>query len=580
MKKAKLFAGVCAGVLALSSAMAVSAADYVEYGYTPDFKIDFEKFIYEPGAFPLETAGTGKNHKYSDLEVISGAAEGSVEIVDAGSKHGNAVKINMADAIPGAAFAVQNATDLVHTYNSGKITVKYDMLIPEELDAEAGEQVFVQVYTGKTDLIGVFGKGGNISYPVNEWFTVTANYYLSADNKSGQKEILFTDKNGVTTVIAQKAAMPANQFFNGLVGGGISKLRFFSSANQNHSFLIDNISITALPGINAESGEYVLEAQSKGTGDFLAPITNKGTTYFASGIGGKDYTVTKFEATAGQDLTTGIQTREAFRTGVFTDDYVEFNSEYYFPTACNNVSVFTQVFSAIKASSNYGDGAQNRFIIPWEIRNGKIGLYNAYASYNISATPIDVPLNTWFTIKSKITKEDGKMFFAVDVINQADGKTTNIIPKAEVTWNGNEYLSTGLFALRESFSRVSGSDAVGPFYIGNKSLLKSSAYEIGEIAFTDDEGFEIDYIDGIAGINTFVNAVDYTGNGKNVMLWCAAYDENDVLIDVKIKAGQLPKGTPDIITLDDYFEIPENASYFKAGLVDDNMTPLAFGYLE
>ena len=53
-----------------------------------------------------------------------------------------------------------------------------------------------------------------------------------------------------------------------------------------------------------------------------------------------------------------------------------------------------------------------------------------------------------------------------------------------------------------------------------------------------------------------------------------------MLIDVKIKAGQLPQGTPDIITLDDYFEIPDDASYFKAGLVDDNMTPLAFGYLE
>ena len=100
-----------------------------------------------------------------------------------------------------------------------------------------------------------------------------------------------------------------------------------------------------------------------------------------------------------------------------------------------------------------------------------------------------------------------------------------------------------------------------------KKLVNEYPYdEIPEppevIAFTDDEGFEIDYIDGIAGINTFVNAVDYTGSGKNAMLWCAAYDENDVLIDVKIKAGQLPQVTPDIITLDDYFEIPEDNVVF------------------
>ncbi len=54
-----------------------------------------------------------------------------------------------------------------------------------------------------------------------------------------------------------------------------------------------------------------------------------------------------------------------------------------------------------------------------------------------------------------------------------------------------------------------------------------------------------------------------------------------MLIDVKIKAGQLPQGTPDIIKLDEYFEIPENVSYFKAGLIDSDMTPLTvFGYLD
>ena len=63
MKKAKLFAGVCAGVLALSSAVAVSAADYVEFRQGPEYMVDFEEFIYEPGAFPLETANTDKQHK-------------------------------------------------------------------------------------------------------------------------------------------------------------------------------------------------------------------------------------------------------------------------------------------------------------------------------------------------------------------------------------------------------------------------------------------------------------------------------------------------------------------------------------
>lgn len=590
-----MFTGVCAGLLALSSAFAVSAADYVEFNYEPLYEVDFDEFIYEEGMeFPIEDATT--HFKYSDLEILANVAEngGRVEIVDAGGKHGFAANVDMSEAIPGESFAVQSATDLVHTFNSGKITVKYDMLIPAELDAEAGETVFVQIYTGKTDEIGRCGNNGNITYPVNEWFTVTANYYLTADKASGQKEILFTDKSGVTTVIAEKAVMPNNNFFKGLVGGGISKIRFFSQNNQNNSFMIDNISISSLPGVDSESGEYVIEAQSRGTGDFLGGATNKGTTYHAAGIGGKDYTVARYEVAENQDLTTNIQTRRAYGSGVFIDDYVEYNAEYYFPTECNDIQIFQQLFfeEKVQADKNgvaYGASGRNRNINPWEIINGKIDIYSSYAdSYQSNPTPI--PLNEWFTIKTKIYREKQDdayaMYYAVDLVMQTSGDVVEIVPKTLFDYNSSQhaasYLANGIFAFRENLSRTSETkDAIGPFYIGNKSLLKAPAYEIGDIAFTDDEDFEIDYIDGIAGINATVSAVDYIRSGKNAMLWCAAYDENDVLIDVKIKAGQLPQGTPDIIKLDDYFEIPGNASYFKAGLVDDNMTPFTvFGYLD
>ncbi len=553
---------ISAMVLAMlaSSYVAAFADDSYIYRFVPEYTVDFEDAIYEGESFPFETSLGSYN--YADIAVSNDALKDYI-VTAYNEDRGNVLKVLPHEENTNY---FKTSANLANVFAADKIRARFDMYIPDSSGAEL--DMFIQAYNGKTGIIfkadsnGVYDTAGNKLFELeditDQWITWEAEYTP------------FTDGTYVSTAYyidgikyVQERETSYTNAFGRYMSGGISELRFYCSNTQGE-ILFDNIEISGV----YEDDEPVFT----NTVEYIASVDTFTKNYVKNFEGYEDNSA-HFTAEAAQGAKCTYQTRKAFTLGTFLDEYAEYSQDYYFPAGAN-VTLFTQLLSVAKGETAFGNSGVNRFLIPFEIKNGYIGPYNAYTADNFDTTTFNaapVPEDEWFTLKTKIYRENGVMYFALDLISE--NTVTSLLPKTEVLWNADDYLKNGIFTFRTTIAQEN-AEAQSSLYIGNAVLSKKPAFEYTPFAWRDDKDEPVTGSLTDCAIRPEINITGYRYGQTPVNIYIAAYDSEGKLVDVKLCEDTLSEGVPKVVAADDEISVNENVAYVKAFLWDSDMQAL------
>lgn len=554
---------IAAGML-LTAYTGAFASDTAIYRFAPEYKVDFEDFIYNGEEFPYDTSQGLYN--YGHIALSSDTVKEYLELATDGEK-GNVLKILPHEAVL-TDTNFKTAADLTKVFATDYIDVSFDLYIPQVED-DTLEMLF-QAYDGKTGVLfkadkdGIYQSNGtakvcDLSEVADKWITWEVEYEVA---EGGAYLSSWYSVDGVRTQV-ENATFYNNTFARNIAA--FKELRFYC-ANNKGAILLDNIKITG----KSKSSETVFDA----TADYIIPDSKSNTfsKNYVSGVGGNADTVAKLTAPAYSAGQYTYQTRNAFTLNTFLDDYYEYTQAYYFPENAN-ITLFTQLLSLAKGETAAGNSGVNRFLIPFEIKNGQIMPYSGYSSANFDTSAFnlaEIPVDQWFELKTKVYKEDKAMYFAVDMLT--DNGLVSLLPKTPVLWNANDYLDHGLFTFRNTVAQEdTEQDAV--LYIGNATLTKAPCIEYSLFAWRDTEDMPVtgNLTDGV--VIPEVNITSYKYGQTPVNIFTAAYDADGNLIDVTVSSDSLNEGVPKVITADKAIAV-DNAAYVKAFLWNSDMHSL------
>ena len=572
--KAIISAAACLALTASMYPNALAAQEYI-YRFAPEYTVDFEDEIYNGEAFPFETSLGLYN--YADITVTDDAVKEYITIAQ-DEDNGNVLKV-MPHEVDGVNH-FKTSANLKHVFNTDAIKIMLDMYIPTPEDDSFN--MFIQAYSDKTGIIfkadaqSVYDTSGtnklfDLGEITDKWIT-WETVYVPAEDKSGAYVSTAYYIDGTRTV-AETDTFYNNAFARYLAGGGFQELRFYCN-NTAGEILLDNIEINGI----MESDEPTL----KNTADLIASTDSGFTKTYAKDFAGRADLSAKLTAEADEGAKYVYQTRKAFTSTSFLGDCTELEQDYYFPTDAN-VTLFTQIFSVAKGETQYGNAGVNRFLIPFEIKDGNINAYSAYtadANFDTSAfKSVAVPQDKWFKLRTKLYREDDKMYFSVEM--EEDNVITELLPKTEVTWNADDYLKNGIFTFRSTISQEDTS-AASTLYIGNAYLRKSGSVEgsfEGSVSgWRDGNDQPVSSLaDGM--VIPEIIAVSHADD-KTVNIFTSSYTSDGRLIDVNSSEKSLAADVPAVLTPDSAIAVQSDTAYVKAFIWDPNMRALSlFGEL-